>query len=607
MKHQKPESMRNNLPQSVPLASLTVARAPARRRHGLVLAVVLVVVAMLALGAYSFAYLMGIEAEAAQNYGRQVQARELAKSGIDYTAALLADQKDQGILGSSLWDDALAFQAVPVSGGPTDSAQDRGFFSIVVAADTTDSTNLLRFGLADESGKLNLNALPTKPQQTQQQGGSTNNTATGSNGSTGSAATAGSTINSTGSTTNTTSSNTSSSNSSSSSTEPANPLLNLPNMTPEIAAAMLDWLDSDDSPRTDGAESEYYLALTPPYSPKNGPLDTLDELLLVRGVTPRLLYGEDANQNGVLDANEDDGAESYPSDNADGLLDRGWLPYLTLMSRSRNVDSTGQPRVNLNGSDLQALYDQLSEDPDFGPEKAKFIIFYRQFGPVIETVPATDPNGDQTQMAGGGDTTPPDEAGSSQTIPEPDFSNQAQYTIEAVVDLIGASVETSPPDGTTPEMKSPFLAEEIDGYLDILLDRATTRAEQESWGQINVNTAPWEVLMAIPDMAEDTADAIVANRPEAGGTSSETIGGTAWLLTNGTLTRDEFKKIEPYITGRSFTYRIEVVGFFGEGGPTTRLEATVDVSGPSPRIRSWRELDKLGRAYEPRDLMGLAR
>jgi hypothetical protein len=32
-------------------------------------------------------------------------------------------------------------------------------------------------------------------------------------------------------------------------------------------------------------------------------------------------------------------------------------------------------------------------------------------------------------------------------------------------------------------------------------------------------------------------------------------------------TRDEFKKIEPYFTGRSFTYRIEVVGFFGEAVP----------------------------------------
>ena len=37
----------------------------------------------------------------------------------------------------------------------------------------------------------------------------------------------------------------------------------------------------------------------PPYAPRNGPLGSIEELLLVRGVTPALLFGADLNRNGV--------------------------------------------------------------------------------------------------------------------------------------------------------------------------------------------------------------------------------------------------------------------------------------------------------------------
>src|SRR5207253_3613271 len=80
-------------------------------------------------------------------------------------------------------------------------------------------------------------------------------------------------------------------------------LILLPNMTEEIADAIIDWIDADDEPRANGAESDYYSGLG--YRCKNGPLDTLEELLLVRGVTPQLLFGSDTNRNGKMDANED--------------------------------------------------------------------------------------------------------------------------------------------------------------------------------------------------------------------------------------------------------------------------------------------------------------
>jgi len=65
-------------------------------------------------------------------------------------------------------------------------------------------------------------------------------------------------------------------------------LLNLPGVTDEISDSILDWRDEDDIPHADGAESAYYLSLDFPYSCKNGPLQTAEELLLVKGVTPEI-------------------------------------------------------------------------------------------------------------------------------------------------------------------------------------------------------------------------------------------------------------------------------------------------------------------------------
>ncbi len=52
----------------------------------------------------------------------------------------------------------------------------------------------------------------------------------------------------------------------------------------EIAAAIVDWRDVDDNPEPRGAESSFYASLNPPYPCKNAPFETVEELLLVRGI-----------------------------------------------------------------------------------------------------------------------------------------------------------------------------------------------------------------------------------------------------------------------------------------------------------------------------------
>ncbi len=58
---------------------------------------------------------------------------------------------------------------------------------------------------------------------------------------------------------------------------------------PRVVDAIVDWVDQDEIPEPDGAESNYYQTLRPPYRAANAPLQSLDELLLVKGVTPEMI------------------------------------------------------------------------------------------------------------------------------------------------------------------------------------------------------------------------------------------------------------------------------------------------------------------------------
>ena len=58
-----------------------------------------------------------------------------------------------------------------------------------------------------------------------------------------------------------------------------------------ISDSILDWIDTDKNHRLNGAEDDYYRTQNPSYYAKNGPIETIDELLKIRGVTEEILYG----------------------------------------------------------------------------------------------------------------------------------------------------------------------------------------------------------------------------------------------------------------------------------------------------------------------------
>ncbi len=58
-----------------------------------------------------------------------------------------------------------------------------------------------------------------------------------------------------------------------------------------IVDSILDWRDKNNLHRLNGAEDDYYNSLPEPYGCKDGDFDSVEELLMVRGVTPQIFYG----------------------------------------------------------------------------------------------------------------------------------------------------------------------------------------------------------------------------------------------------------------------------------------------------------------------------
>ena len=139
-------------------------------------------------------------------------------------------------------------------------------------------------------------------------------------------------------------------------------LLALPGMTPELAASIVDWRDPDDNVTQGlGAENSYYLLLPEPYACKNGPFETLDELLLVKGATKETLFGVDANRNGVVD--ETEAARSGPLAGLNGQAQCGVCKYLTCYSAESNTTQAGRTRTfvgDTNGGTLNSIRSLLS-------------------------------------------------------------------------------------------------------------------------------------------------------------------------------------------------------------------------------------------------------
>lgn len=533
------------------------------RRPAVVLLAVLTVIVVLTLAAYRYNDWMLAEYRAADSSIRAGQARALAASGVHYAAALLADPSGEA-LGGNPWDNAGAFEGVAVPSSDPNARPGR-FNVLSLPSPDNSGSSAQRFGVTDEAGKLNVNYLLRYD---------------GGKGEVG-----------------------------------KKMLMALPNMTEDVANAILDWIDEDSTPRTGGAENDVYSTQMPPYRAKNGPLDSIEELLLVRGVSPQLLFGSDRNRNGLLD-----------SDEGEGPHDAGWSAYLTVYSREVNVDGEGKPRIFLNESDLTALKEQLTTALD--EEMATFIIACRLYGVSAGT---------QRNSSSRSSSSSTGDASAAQAKIAEDLAKGTggKSKVKNLWDLVEGQVSitlpTPPgqqgggsgggrsrgrgpggrsPGGQSNQQRTYLLRSPLSDpgrrteMLPKLLDLCTREQKAELLPRINVNTAPQAVLAALKEAAgltDGDVSSIVSGRPALSGSDTpDAVHRTpAWLLTDINLSVDKLKKLDKYITARAQVYRFQVLGTFDRGGPTARVEAVVDTNQGRPRIVYFRDLSELGRGFDP--------
>ena len=105
---------------------------------------------------------------------------------------------------------------------------------------------------------------------------------------------------------------------------------------PTIVDSILDWRDADDDPHMSGAESEYYLGLNPPYRAKNGPVDDISELLLIKGITPEIYWGSNSTNLPPRPAPKA-GARAFAQDTPTYSV--GLVDLLTTVSSRININT----------------------------------------------------------------------------------------------------------------------------------------------------------------------------------------------------------------------------------------------------------------------------
>ncbi|SPQ00133.1 conserved hypothetical protein [Candidatus Sulfobium mesophilum] len=121
-----------------------------------------------------------------------------------------------------------------------------------------------------------------------------------------------------------------------------------------IVDSILDWKDADDLTRLNGAESDYYMSLPNPYKAKNASFDTLEELLLVRGMTSEILYGSD-KKKGIIDflsVNSMGGGINVNAAPKEVLMA---VPGITAEIADTIVSSRGNPSDPASATNIQGM------------------------------------------------------------------------------------------------------------------------------------------------------------------------------------------------------------------------------------------------------------
>lgn len=193
----------------------------AKSSRGIALMVVLIAIFVLSMLAGGFAYSMKVETKLAANSNHQADLEWLGRSGVEYARWILAQEKCPYDSLNQIW-----------AGGPGADCETNNTALAGISLDNFHcGDGIFSIKITDLERKINVNTADGPILQQ------------------------------------------------------ALPLVGADATDiPTIADSIQDWVDRDDNPRINGAESDFYQGLNPPYMAKNGPIDDLSELLLIHGI-----------------------------------------------------------------------------------------------------------------------------------------------------------------------------------------------------------------------------------------------------------------------------------------------------------------------------------
>ncbi len=325
----------------------------------------------------------------------------------------------------------------------------------------------------------------------------------------------------------------------------AEDLARLDGMTSELVAAIMDWRDEDNAVTAGGAEEEYYASLAPPHQPRNGPFQTLRELLMVRGVSPQLFRGDDLHLSGFLEP-----ATENRDDTGLAVMDTGWAGLLTVDSSIKDISATGGDRVNIQSADERSLTGVRGITADI----AKAIVAYRgqhRFESIADLL-------EVTSVAS---------------------QNQPGRSLSA-----NPPPQGQPPNTSTAAPQGPKVVSET--LLMEIADELTTQSEADMAGVVNINTASLDVLACLPGVSRELAQAIISFRQSNG-----FFPNVAWLLKVPGMAQSIFKPLAPRVSVRSETFRILSEGRIASTGTRQRIQEIVHIGLHDVTTLSYREDD----------------
>ncbi|MBN1365093.1 MAG: type II secretion system minor pseudopilin GspK [Syntrophaceae bacterium] len=117
----------------------------------------------------------------------------------------------------------------------------------------------------------------------------------------------------------------------------------------EILDSIKDWIDANENTTGYGAESSYYSSLDSPYRAKNAPLDCIEELLMVKGITKEIFYG----------TKDKPSLAQYVTTDSEGLVNINTAPKIILRSLNNRINPDLADRLDefrmKEGNELSAI------------------------------------------------------------------------------------------------------------------------------------------------------------------------------------------------------------------------------------------------------------